>query len=89
MAKMSRFASASRCGLKIILFYFQMGFNRGRGLEFTPLPLSSNVDQLFMHINSGSPSVMGRFVYKVSGTTIVQGGCARGPNVPGQGKCYT
>ena len=60
-----------------------MGFNRGGGLEFTPLPLSSDENQGEIDANSGTPSVLGRFIYEVSGTTIVRGGCANGELISG------
>ena len=60
-----------------------MGFNRGQGLEFTPLPLSSDENQINIDENSGTPSTLGRFIYEVSGTTITRGGCASGDLIAG------
>ena len=60
-----------------------MGFNRGQGLEFTPLPLSSDENQINIDENSGTPSTLGRFIYEVSGTTITRGGCASGGLIAG------
>ena len=63
-----------------------MGFNRGQGLEFTPLPLSSDADQINIDQdgNSGTPSTVGRFVYEVSSSTITRGGCAAGSLIAGR-----
>ena len=60
-----------------------MGFNRGQGLEFTPLPLSSDENQINIDKNSGTPSTLGRFIYEVSGTTVTRGGCASGDLIAG------
>ena len=60
-----------------------MGFNRGQGLKFTPLPLSSDENQINIDETSGTPSTLGRFIYEVSGTTITRGGCASGDLIAG------